>query len=386
MSAVEVVVGNCEPEVEPTIATPAAVADRQDTHHDHAYTQIHREQGDISMESLSMEISNLRTERDHLKDKVQILKEQQMLAQLQWEIVFSRDQTCRYLTGISSPVLSHLYQFCMDGLKDRQLGTLVHPKDQLLTTLVRLRHNIPFEYLALQRGVSSSTVSDMFWRWVEIIFQKMNFLVQWPDRDAVIATLPAVFKKEFPRLTGIGDCFEIFVERPSKLEARAQLWSNYKHHSTVKIFVVCSPVGSVTYLSTVWGGRASDVEIVRSSDFISLKYHTRGDQILVDRGFTLEEDFANIGVELIMPAFTKGKKQLSAADVDRSRRISCVRIHIERVIGLMRNRYTILKGTLKLSDIKSSVDESDDLTLARIDKIVRVCGILTNLGDGIINN
>ena len=41
-----------------------------------------------------------------------------------------------------------------------------------------------------------------------------------------------------------------------------------------------------------------------------------GDQILADRGFTLQEDFAlNSGSELIIPAFTRGKKQLSVVEL-----------------------------------------------------------------------
>ena len=83
-------------------------------------------------------------------------------------------------------------------------------------------------------------------------------------------------------LTGIMDCFEICIDRPKQLKARAQVYSNYKKHSTVKVFTVCSPLGAVTYLSTAWGGRASDVEMVRASDFISSKYHQPPDQLLAD--------------------------------------------------------------------------------------------------------
>ena len=55
-----------------------------------------------------------------------------------------------------------------------------------------------------------------------------------------------------------------------------------------------------------------------------------GDQILADRGFTLEQDFAlDSGSELIIPAFTKGKKQLPAKEINEStRKIASVRIHI----------------------------------------------------------
>lgn len=110
-----------------------------------------------------------------------------------------------------------------------------------------------------------------------------------------------------------------------------------------------------------------------------------GDQILADRGFLLQEDFAaTCGANLIMPTFTKGKRQLHGADVELSRKISSVRIHVERVIGLMKNRFTILKGTLPIQTIKQIKNEHDNEELASIDKIVYVCAALTNLGEGIV--
>jgi hypothetical protein len=123
---------------------------------------------------------------------------------------------------------------------------------------------------------------------------KLRFLVHLPDRETIQRTLPSVFKSKFPKLTSIVDCFEIFIDRPKNLHARAKVpvYSNYKKHSTVKVFIACNPLGSVTFLSKAWGGHVSDNELVRSSGYISLKYHQPGDQILADRGFTLVDDFA----------------------------------------------------------------------------------------------
>jgi hypothetical protein len=75
---------------------------------------------------------------------------------------------------------------------------------------------------------------------------------------------------------------------------------------------------------------------------------------------------------------------LSAKEVETSRKISSVRIHIERVIGLMKNRYSILKGPLPIIVIKSFSDEVEDCELSSIDKILHVCVSLTNLGEGIV--
>ena len=212
-------------------------------------------------------------------------------------------------------------------------------------------------------------------------------MVRWPERETLKQTLPAVFKFHFPRLTGIMDCFEIFIDRPKNLEARAQVYSNYKKHSTVKVFIVCSPLGAVTYLSTAWGGRASDVEMVHASDFISSKYHQPHDQLLADHGFTMVEEFVvTCGAEWLIPSFTKGKKQLSPKEVEISRNISTIRIHIERDICLLKNQFTILQGPPSINLTKSQKDETNQSNLAAIDKLVHVCAALINMTDGIVYN
>ena len=42
-------------------------------------------------------------------------------------------------------------------------------------------------------------------------------------------------------------------------------------------------------------------------------------------------------MEVKLPSFTRGKKQLSHLEVDTSRQLVQVRIHFERVIGLIHN-------------------------------------------------
>ena len=91
---------------------------------------------------------------------------------------------------------------------------------------------------------------------------------------------------------------------------------------------------------------------------MSPNLHHDRDQILADRGFTLEDEFAaGSGVELIIPTFKKGKKQLSAKEVEISRQIASVRIHVERVIRLIKNRYKILDCVLPLTLLKTLSEE-----------------------------
>ena len=133
------------------------------------------------------------------------------------------------------------------------------------------------------------------------------------DRAQVFQTIRPVFKSNFPRLTSTIDCFEIFIEAPRNLLARAQCYSQYKKHTTIKVFISCTPLGAVNFVSKCWGGRASDIQIVRESGFTTTHFHMPGDQILADRGFTLQEDFAlNSGSEPIISAFTRGKNSFQS--------------------------------------------------------------------------
>ena len=48
----------------------------------------------------------------------------------------------------------------------------------------------------------------------------MKDLIHWPDRDALQKTMPVYFQESFGKKVAIIiDCFEIFIERPSSLEA-----------------------------------------------------------------------------------------------------------------------------------------------------------------------
>ena len=43
---------------------------------------------------------------------------------------------------------------------------------------------------------------------------------------------------------------------------------------------------------------------------------------MADRGFNIADDLALCGAQLVIPAFTRGKSQLSQQEVERSRQIA----------------------------------------------------------------
>ena len=122
----------------------------------------------------------------------------------------------------------------------------------------------------------------------------------------------------------------------------------------------------------------SDKQLTQESNFFSLL--EPGDVVLADRGFNIEEDLAVHGARLVIPAFTRGKKQLTQREVELSKQLSTVRIHVERIIGLLKNKYTILKGPIPVNLLKHKGDKDT----ANIDKILVVCSSFTNLHKAIV--
>lgn len=129
----------------------------------------------------------------------------------------------------------------------------------------------------------------------------------------------------------------------------------------------------------MWGGRVSDKYLIQESGFLRLL--EPGDTVLADRGFDIADDIGLHGGELAIPAFTCGKSQLAQKEVEFSQRLARVRIHVERVIGLMKNKYTLLQGTLPISLVKHKDSRSE---LANVDKILITCAALTNLCPSVV--
>lgn len=94
---------------------------------------------------------------------------------------------------------------------------------------------------------------------------------------------------------------------------------------------------------------------------------------MADRGFLIADDLKKIGASLVMPAFKGSRSQLESDETEMSRLLANVRIHVERVIGDLRKRFTILRGPIKTRDM--CTDPHDE---SFVDKIVTVCCCLHN--------
>lgn len=241
---------------------------------------------------------------------------------------------------------------------------------EFLLFLMRLRQNVSVELLALIFGVSRSTVSCVFNTWIDLFSTQLEWIIKWTEQASSRLLIPPCIAKSFPRLRAIIDCTELFIQRPQSTRDQTATYSHYKHHNTIKIFVAILGCGAVGFISKAYGGRTSDNYIFKNCGFLELL--SSGDQILADRGFTVDDELMRRGIELNTPPAGTGVVQFSTEDVQRAKRISNVRVHVERAIGRMKN-YKILAGTLPLT------------VVPLIDKIVTSVAILVNFQDALID-
>ena len=194
---------------------------------------------------------------------------------------------------------------------------LVQLDVELLAVLVRIRLNLFTVDLASRLGISNGTMVNIFQKWLNVMFVRLKFLITWPSREILQNNMPLVFQQLYPNCRVIIDCSDIFTETPTTFDARANTYSNYKKHNTMKFLIGVTHCGTISYLSHCWGGRVSDKNITQESNFLSLL--EPGDVVLADRGFRLSEDISLHGASLEIPAFTQGKQQLSQENAEKSK-------------------------------------------------------------------
>lgn len=340
---------------------------------------------EVQTELTVADINNLfKHYQELVEDRNQLLLQISNLT-LDYEYFRGNDKKTLFYTGLPTwKLLNHLFKWVEMFLPEHG-NCKLSPFQMFILTLMKLRLNLLFTDLAYRFQIQVSTASNYFHRCLYILYKKFygSRLIYWPDDQHMIVNVPSYFRSYLKdRVTVVVDCFEIFIERSSVLRALAQAWSTYKHHETIKFLIGISMSGAIIFISPAFGGKASDKEIVLKSGFIS--HLKENNLVLADKGFLVEEEINEAGAFLRMPCFVRNVSQLDPSDVEYTRETANLRIHVERLISILRQKFNICSDLAPMSAISKKNDlYNSDL----YDKIVYVCCCLVNLcPPAIVNN
>ena len=281
-----------------------------------------------------------------------------------------KGENINYWLSSKPNVSSDVYE--EDGTIENKRGRSrsLRPIDEFFLVMCRLRQGFPEEHLAHLCHVSISTVSRIFITWINFMYLKLGQINIWPSRKAIDETMPEDFKQKYSSTRVIIDCTEVRCQMPSSLHLNGELFSNYKHHTTLKGLIGISPGGAITFISQLYTGSISDREIVVRSGLLDLPYQD-GDSVMADKGFTIQ-DLLPLGTSLNIPPFLGSSNQMAAQDVIRTQEIASLRIHVERAINKIKN-FHIWDGVVPLHQFSV------------VNQMWAVCAILCNAQSNIIS-
>lgn len=242
-------------------------------------------------------------------------------------------------------------------------------EQEFIMFLVRLRLNLNVELLAMIFRCSVGHVSAVFNTWVDLFSTQLERAIYFPEQFTAWAYNPPKVAEKFERLRCIVDCSEIEIQRPQAPYLQRITWSNYKKRNTVKFLVAILGNGAVGFISKAYVGRTSDKFIMNHCGLMNLL--SPGDQVLADRGFSINDEMLLRSIDLNTPPAGTGVAQFTTEQAFDTKKIANIRIYVEQAIRRMKC-YSILSGTLPIN------------VLPVVDKILKSVSILGNLQDELV--
>lgn len=195
--------------------------------------------------------------------------------------------------------------------------------------------------------------------------EKFQELITWPSKEQISLNLPIQFTLQYGNVQSIIDCFEIEIEHLTHAVHQAATWSDYKKCNTAKYMISITPDGLINFISPGYGGRSSDMEIVKSSGYLTAL--PSGSSVLADRGFKhIETLLQPKKCKLLRPPSVQTDVKPTKEEVIYTKQIASVRIHVERVIRRLRE-FKMLEPHVTLDhNLLSSLDDTVLLAAALV--------------------
>lgn len=289
--------------------------------------------GRIENVMLKNELNLIKLSAKKLSDPVEKVNPMEMNFILKSEI------KSKYFIGLTPKDFWILYSFLGDSKFHLSYWNKGKKKDytrknlsisvagELFITLLRLRRGFNLFTLSHLYHVSEYTIRTIFTTWIMFLFHHFKSLNIFPERQLYRKKLPKVFQP-FKNIRASIDCTEFKCETPRNYKQQGNLYSSYKSHCTMKCLIAVNPFGAACFVSDLFEGSISDVEIFDESGI--LQHVNIKDSFLVDKGFTVQHLLLRKQATIYIPPFLGGRTKFTKEEVMMTKRIAKARIHVER--------------------------------------------------------
>ena len=319
----------------------------------------------ISSHEAESEVDNLKHEVE--RQKIQITKKDNEIAKLKFQLSLSKfgierfgsdDSLVKFYTGFDGyHDFKSVFTYMEPSARTMKMAYYVpsetvsfagRPRtllliDEFFLFLCRLRQE---KDLTIRFNISQSSVSRILISWVNFLYFMLGKIDLWLPRTQVNDLMPNVFKEKYGTTRVIIDCTEIKCQMSSSLVANSQFYSAYKSYTTLKGLVGIAPHGAVTFISSLFTGSISDIEITKLSGILDLL--EEGDSGMADKGFTITKYLREKKVGLNLPAFLRQQGQFTPEQIAINEEIASLRIHVERYIRRVKE-YHLFDGIVPLT-------------------------------------
>ncbi|ROJ25239.1 hypothetical protein DPX16_20052, partial [Anabarilius grahami] len=149
-------------------------------------------------------------------------------------------------------------------------GQSLQPIDEFFLFMVHLSVGLTQRDLAHRFNIHQSTVSRIITTWANFLYTVLGSVRIWMSEEEVKAHLPNEFQ-DYPDTQVVIDCTELRCQTPSSLLLQSEVFSTYKSHCTFKGLIGMAPHGAITFVSSLYAGSVSDIELFKQSGIVSVE-------------------------------------------------------------------------------------------------------------------
>ncbi|XP_051164805.1 uncharacterized protein LOC127283766 [Leptopilina boulardi] len=221
------------------------------------------------------------------------------------------DQQLSTATGIEC---FQLFDSIVDAFSEaapelKSTTRVLNIRDRILLTFVKLKQNVSYSFLSLLfPTVTIRNCSEIIYNTLDILEIVLKPMIHFSSQDEISRNIPLCFAN-YPNTTIILDCTEIGIQKPKNLCCQINCYSHYKGGYTIKFMTGVTPAGTLSYVSKVYGGRASDKAIFSQSFLVD--HLPKGSSVMVDKGFLIDDLCIDNKLNLIRPSFLRKQSQFS---------------------------------------------------------------------------